>query len=56
MNRNERHLIAVDLDDTILSELFSLNVKSVWKLIDLQDAGHVVMIATARPTFIDLPY
>ena len=56
MNRNERHLIAVDLDDTILSELFSLNVKSVWKLIDLQDAGHVVMIATARPTCIALPY
>ena len=26
MNRNERHLIAVDLDDRILSELFSLNV------------------------------
>ncbi|MBR6524626.1 MAG: HAD family phosphatase [Clostridia bacterium] len=56
MNPQNRHLIAVDLDDTILSDLFSLNAKSVWKLMDLQDAGHVVMIATARPTCIALPY
>ena len=56
MNANDRHLIAVDLDDTILNDLFSLNVKSVWKLIDLKDAGHVVMIATARPTCLAMPY
>lgn len=56
MHVNDRHLIAVDLDDTILSGLFSLNVDSVWKLIELKEAGHQVMIATARPTCMALPY
>ncbi|MBE5776739.1 MAG: HAD family phosphatase [Clostridiales bacterium] len=56
MHPIDRHLIAVDLDDTILSGLFSLNVDSVWKLIDLRDKGHIVMIATARPTCMALPY
>ena len=56
MNAAERHLIATDLDDTILSELFSLNVKSVWKLMELKEAGHIVMIATARPSCLALPY
>ena len=56
MNAADRHLIATDLDDTILSDLFSLNVKSVWKLMELKEAGHIVMIATARPTCLALPY
>ena len=49
MNAADRHLIAVDLDDTILSAYFSLSAESVRALIEAQNAGHVVMIATARP-------
>lgn len=56
MQTKDRYLIAIDLDDTVLNELFSLNVQSVWSLINAQDAGHIVMIATARPTCIALPY
>lgn len=56
MLASDRYLIAIDLDNTILSELFSLNPSSVWSLIRAQDAGHIVMIATARPTCLALPY
>ena len=56
MKNKNRFLISVDLDDTILTELFSLNAKSAWALMDAQDAGHIVMINTARPTCLALPY
>ena len=56
MNAQDRHLIAIDLDDTVLSSLFSLDTESVWALLDARDAGHIVMIATARPECITLPY
>lgn len=56
MNAQDRHLIAIDLDDTVLSNLFSLDTDSVWALLDARDAGHIVMIATARPECITLPY
>lgn len=56
MNQNQRCLIAIDLDDTVLSNLFSLSSASVATLIDAQSAGHVVMIATARPSCMALPY
>ncbi|MBE5782780.1 MAG: HAD family phosphatase [Clostridiales bacterium] len=56
MNAADRHLIATDLDDTILSQLYSLSAKSTSKLMALKEAGHIVMIATARPTCLALPY
>jgi len=56
MNAADRHLIAVDLDDTILSSYFSLSSESVRVLIEAQAAGHVIMIATARPEAMALPY
>lgn len=56
MNASDRHLIAVDLDDTILSAYYSLSSESVRALIEAQTAGHVVMIATARPEAMALPY
>lgn len=56
MNAADRHLIAVDLDDTILSAYFSLSAESVRTLIEAQADGHVVMIATARPEAMALPY
>lgn len=56
MNKNQRCLIAIDLDDTVLSAYYSLSSESVRALIDAQAAGHVVMIATARPEAMTLPY
>lgn len=56
MDKSKRCLIAVDLDDTILSTYYSLSSESVRALIDAQAAGHVVMIATARPEAMALPY
>ena len=56
MDKSKRCLIAVDLDDTILSTYFSLSSESVRALIEAQAAGHVVMIATARPEAMALPY
>lgn len=56
MEENKRFLIAIDLDDTVLSSLFSLCARSVEALIDAKQAGHRVMIATARPTAMALPY
>lgn len=53
---NNRHLIAVDLDNTILSHYFSLDPDSVTALIEAQNAGHITMIATARPHAMAVPY
>lgn len=56
MIANQRCLIAVDLDSTILSDYFSLSARSVRALIRAQNEGHIVMIATARPEAMALPY
>lgn len=49
MNHLEPHLIAVDLDDTALQELHSLNSVTAKVLREASRQGHPVMIATARP-------
>ena len=56
MNQDERYLIAIDLDDTVVSTLFTMSTDSAWALRDAQKAGHLVMIATARPWCITMPY
>lgn len=56
MQGNHRLLIAIDLDNTILTDLFSLSSESVQSLISAQESGHVIMIATARPSCMTLPY
>ena len=50
----ERTLIAVDLDGTALSDLYSLNRDTLRALQSAKDRGHVVMIATARPSCMTL--
>ncbi len=52
----EKHLIAIDLDSTVLSRMFTLDGESVVALLKCIDAGHLVVIATARPSCITLPY
>ena len=56
MKTNERHLIAIDLDRTILPDVLTRDAQSVRVLQRAQDAGHVVMIATARPTCMTMPH
>lgn len=56
MEKERRCLIAVDLDNTILKEYFSLDSESVRALIQAKLAGHIVMIASARPSCMALPY
>ena len=56
MEENNRSLIVVDLDNTILSRLFSLDSFSVNALIQAQNSGHIVMITTASPSCMELPY
>lgn len=53
---NKRHLIAIDLDDTALDNLYELNDITVKVLKELSGLGHKVMIATARPTSMTLPH
>ncbi len=56
MKNDKQMLIAIDLDDTILDDLFSLNARSVCALIDAQEMGHIVMLATARSKHMAFPY
>lgn len=56
MNGLERCLIAIDLDDTALHELRSLNPFSREALRAAAAAGHRVMIATARPSCMTMPH
>lgn len=52
----EPWLIAVDLDDTVLDDIRTLNQESVRALLAAQEAGCQVMIATARPLCITKPH
>ncbi|MED1470228.1 Cof-type HAD-IIB family hydrolase [Bacillus salipaludis] len=45
----ERHLIALDLDGTLLKDDKTISLKTKDILKKAQDAGHIVMIATGRP-------
>ena len=45
----KRHLIAFDLDDTIVTKLVNLSDFTVSILNKVQEMGHVIMPATARP-------
>lgn len=54
--RDKRCLIAVDLDDTTLDNLYELNDITTKVLKQLSKLGHKVMIATARPTSLTLPH
>lgn len=51
-----KYLIAIDLDDTALDNLYELNDLTVKVLKRLAKIGHKVMIATARPTSLTLPH
>lgn len=45
----ERHLIALDLDGTLLKDDKTISIKTKEVLKRAQNQGHVVMIATGRP-------
>lgn len=45
----ERHLIALDLDGTLLKDDKTISPKTKTVLNKAREMGHVVMIATGRP-------
>ena len=53
---DKRYLIAVDLDYTALDNVYELNDITVEVLKQVKSMGHLVMIATARPTCMTLPH
>ncbi len=52
----ERVLIAVDLDGTAMQDLYSLNPDTLRALKAAQAQGHIVMLATARPSCMTLEH
>ncbi len=49
MNSNEKHLIVLDLDGTLLTEEKEISTKTLDTLSKVREHGHEVMIATGRP-------
>lgn len=45
----ERHLIALDLDGTLLTDDKVITEKTAHTIQQAKDAGHIIMIATGRP-------
>ena len=45
----EKHLIALDLDGTLLKDDKTISYKTKHVIQKAREAGHVVMIATGRP-------
>ena len=52
----EKHLIALDLDGTLLKDDKTISAKTKNVLSKAREAGHVVMIATGRPFRSSEPY
>lgn len=46
---NEKHLIVLDLDGTLLTDNKTISPRTKQTLLKLKENGHDVMIATGRP-------
>lgn len=46
---NEKHLIVLDLDGTLLTDNKTISPRTKQTLLKLKENGHEVMIATGRP-------
>lgn len=53
---NSKHLIALDLDGTLLNDEKEITPKTAQYVKDLHDAGHMIVIATGRPLRAALLY
>src|SRR5699024_818458 len=56
MVNKERHLIALDLDGTLLSDEKYISEKNLQILRKAMEAGHIVIIATGRPHRASIEY
>ncbi|MBU5595227.1 Cof-type HAD-IIB family hydrolase [Amphibacillus sp. MSJ-3] len=54
--KNKKHLIALDLDGTLLTDEKTITNKSKQVLQKAREAGHIVVIATGRPHRASLDY
>src|SRR5690625_4857585 len=53
---NKQHLIALDLDGTLLTDKKEISPRTKQTIIKAMEAGHVVVIATGRPHRSSIPY
>lgn len=54
--QNEKHLIAIDLDGTLLTSKQTITEETKKTLSKLKDQGHIIIIATGRPHRASLGY
>lgn len=53
---NKRHLIALDLDGTLLTDSKEISERTKQIVLKAMDAGHIVVIATGRPHRASINY
>ncbi|WP_430787703.1 Cof-type HAD-IIB family hydrolase [Virgibacillus flavescens] len=53
---NKRHLIALDLDGTLLTDNKEISERTKRTVLKAMDAGHIVVIATGRPHRASINY
>jgi Cof subfamily protein (haloacid dehalogenase superfamily) len=53
---NKKHLIALDLDGTLLTDSKEISARNKDTIKKTIDAGHIVVIATGRPHRSSIPY
>src|SRR5690625_7568607 len=53
---NKQHLIALDLDGTLLTDKKEISPRTKQTVIKAMEAGHVVVIATGRPHRSSIPH
>lgn len=53
---NKRHLIAVDLDGTLLTDKKEISERTKQTILKAMEAGHIVVIATGRPHRASINY
>lgn len=53
---NKKHLIALDLDGTLLTDNKKISIKNKHIILEAMKAGHIVVIATGRPNRASINY
>src|SRR5699024_11721713 len=53
---NKKHLIALDLDGTLLTDSKEISARNKQMIFSAVEAGHIVVIATGRPHRASINY
>uniref|UniRef100_UPI003015FAA4 HAD-IIB family hydrolase n=1 Tax=Oceanobacillus massiliensis TaxID=1465765 RepID=UPI003015FAA4 len=54
--KNKKHLIALDLDGTLLTDKKEISSRTKQTILTAMDEGHIVVIATGRPHRASIDY